>query len=167
MRISTSITTNFTCTLERAFKTPMLCDVTKVHSGYGAMPHVTHSTEDTTWGRPGGSRKIFMSKSIAFKGGEATIDRVIERIENKYWKIELSDFKLWTAWITKLEGEWATKEINPGNVEVKYTYTIFSKNILVYPFQWLFVKIIWRIYMKHVIENVRNLAYSNAPYLYS
>ena len=41
----------YECSLERAFKTPMLCDVSKVHTGKGIMPHVTHCTEDEDWGK--------------------------------------------------------------------------------------------------------------------
>ena len=145
----------------------MLCDVTRVHSGYGLMSRVTHSTEDQSWGKPGGSRKIFIEKSIYFKGGEASLDKVIERIENQYWKIELSNFKFWTGGLTKFEGEWKTKEINPENTEVIYSYTMFSDNLLLYPFQWVLTKVLWRKYMKHVLENVRDLAYTKAPYLYS
>ncbi|MCB9331841.1 MAG: hypothetical protein H6574_12225 [Lewinellaceae bacterium] len=48
----------------------MLCDVTKVHTGFGMMPRVTHCTEDETWGQVGGSRKVFMARALSFKGGK-------------------------------------------------------------------------------------------------
>ncbi len=89
------VTTTYNCSLERAFKTPMLCDVAKVHTGYGIMPKVTHCTEDAQWGQAGFSKKVFVAKSISQKGGWASVDKVIERIENKYWKIEVSDFQSW------------------------------------------------------------------------
>jgi len=43
----------YNCTLERAFKAPILCDVTKVHTGYGLMPRVTKTTNDQDWGKVG------------------------------------------------------------------------------------------------------------------
>ena len=55
----------YKCSLERAFKTPMLCDVSKIHTGYGVMPKVTHATEDEDWGKPGSSKKIFAAKSLS------------------------------------------------------------------------------------------------------
>ena len=58
MTTSTEITTVLDTTLERAFKTPMLCDVREIHTGYGVTPRVTHCTDDATWGRVGGSRQI-------------------------------------------------------------------------------------------------------------
>ena len=83
MTFSTSISTIFHCSIERAFKTPMLCDVSKVHTGYGIMPSVTHTTEDENWGQPGSSKKVFAAKSLPQSGGWASNDTVLEGIENK------------------------------------------------------------------------------------
>lgn len=68
METKVSISTVYACTLERAFKTPILCDVSKIHTGFGIMPKVTHCTEDSDWGKPGSTKKVFVGKSISFKG---------------------------------------------------------------------------------------------------
>jgi hypothetical protein len=78
------VTTIYNCSLERAFKTPMLCDVSKIHTGYGLMPKVTHCTDDENWGKPGHNKKVFVARSMSQKGGWASSDKVIERIENEY-----------------------------------------------------------------------------------
>ncbi|MBL7775992.1 MAG: hypothetical protein JNK89_08320 [Saprospiraceae bacterium] len=166
MQTSTEITTIIETTLERAFKSPMLCDITKVHTGHGITPKVTHCTEDENWGKPGGSRKIFMAKTWTFPGGEASLDKVLERIENEYWKIEISDFKAWSMGFEKFEGEWFTSEVKPGKIRIRYRYTLYSKSVIFYPFHWLFTKLIWRNYMKHVLENIRGLIINQAPYLH-
>ncbi|NOT73576.1 MAG: hypothetical protein HOP08_01520 [Cyclobacteriaceae bacterium] len=93
MTTKVTVTTIFHCSLERAFKTPILCDVSKVHTGYGPMPKVTHCTDDENWGKPGYSKKVFVAKSLSQKGGWASNDKVLERIENQYWKIEVSNFQ--------------------------------------------------------------------------
>lgn len=111
MKTSVKVTTIYNCSLERAFKTPMLCDITKVHTGYGLTPKVTHCTHDEGWGQPGSSKKVFVAKSITQKGGFASIDKVIERVENKYWKIEVSEFQSWMLGFDKFVGEWKTTEI--------------------------------------------------------
>lgn len=164
MTTSVTIKTIYNCSLERAFKTPMLCDVAKVHTGFGIMPRVTHCTEDESWGKPGGSKKVFAAKSLMFKGGESSLDRVIERIENKYWKIEVSDFKAWMLGFSKFVGEWKTTEIKENEILIEYTYTLHSDIIWLYPLNWLFAKTFWKTYMKRVLENVRKMAYSNEPY---
>ena len=161
-----TVNTTYTCSLERAFKTPMLCDVAKVHTGFGLMPRVTHCTEDTLWGRPGGSKKVFVAPSLTFKGGESSVDTVIERIENEYWKIEVSDFKSWMLGFSKFVGEWRTTEIAANRILIEYTYTLHSDIGWLYPLNWLFANTFWRIYMKRVLENVRQMAYQQEPYQY-
>jgi hypothetical protein len=165
MKTTTEITTLFDTTLERAFKSPMLCDVAQIHTG-GITPKVTHCTEDATWGKVGGSRKIFMAKTWNFKGGESSLDTVLERQENESWKIEITDFKTASMGFEKFQGEWFTRLLPTGQVEVRYRYTLFSKSILFYPFHWLFTKIVWKHYMRQVLENIRKLTIEEAPYLH-
>ena len=37
-----------------------------------------------------------MARTPSFKGGEASLDKILEREENKYGKIEISDFNTWS-----------------------------------------------------------------------
>ena len=166
MTTTVKVKTIYNCSLERAFKTPMLCDVSKVHTGYGIMPEVTHCTNDENWGKPGYSKKVFVAKSLTQKGGWASVDKVIERIENKYWKIEISNFKSWMLGFSKFVGEWKTTEIEKNKILVEYTYTLHSDIALLYPLNWLFAKTFWTRYMKKVLKNVSVLATNNEPYLY-
>jgi hypothetical protein len=164
MTSTVKISTTYNCSLERAFKTPMLCDVSKVHTGYGIMPRVTHCTEDEHWGKPGSTKKVFAAPSLSQKGGWASNDTIIERKENAYWKFEVSDFQAWMLGFSKFTGEWQTTELEPNKILVEYTYTLHSDIALLYPVNWLFANTFWRIYMKQVLENVRKLAYNNEPY---
>jgi hypothetical protein len=166
MESSVTVTAIYDCSLERAFKTPMLCDVSKVHTGFGIMPKVTHCTDDENWGKPGYSKKVFVAKSLSQKGGWASVDKVIERVENEYWKIEVSDFQSWMLGFSRFTGVWHTKAIDPNKTLITYTYTLHSDIAWLYPLNWVFTKTFWRIYMKRVLENVRKLAYANEPYLY-
>ncbi|MBL7910879.1 MAG: hypothetical protein JNJ41_07490 [Bacteroidia bacterium] len=165
MQTKTKISTLFDTTLERAFKSPMLCDVTKVHTGYGVTPKVTHCTEDSSWGKVGGSRKVHLGKSLVVKAGESSLDKVLAREENRYWKIEISEFSAWMFGFEKFQGEWITTQLPNGKIQVDYIYTLFSNSFIFYPFHFLFTKLVWRNYMRHCLENVRQLATNNAPYL--
>jgi hypothetical protein len=155
MQFLVKISTVYECSLERAFKCPMLCDISKVHTGLAFMPKITHTTDDKDWGKPGSFKKVFAAKSWTQPGGFISIDRVIERIENKYWKIEVTDFQSWMLGFYKFTGEWATTEIAPGKVRVDYTYTLHANVPVLYPFCWLFAKLFWGIYMKQILENVQ------------
>lgn len=166
MEFSIKVSTIYNCSLERAFKTPMLCDVSKVHTGFLIMPKVTHCTNDELWGQPGSSKKVFVAKSLTQKGGFASNDKILERIENKYWKIQVDNFQFWMLGFYKFVGEWETTEIKPNKIKIDYTYTLYSNSRFLYPFNWLFTKFFWKVYMKRVLENVKKMAYLNEPYLH-
>jgi hypothetical protein len=156
----------YECSLERAFKTPMLCDVSKVHTGYGLMPKVTHTTDDENWGKIGSTKKIYAAKSLTQKGGFASMDRVLERVENQYWTIQVDEFQSWMLGFYKFVGEWKTTEINPNKILVEYSYALHSNNPILYSFNWIFTQTFWKVYMKRVLENIRIMATNNEPYLY-
>jgi hypothetical protein len=160
------VSKTYFCSLERAFKTPLLCDVSKVHTGYGIMPRVTHCTEDENWGQVGSTKKFFTAKSWTQIGGFTSVDKVLERIENKYWKFEVSDFQSWMLGFSKFTGEWRTTEIEKDKILVEYTYTLHSDIALLYPLNWIFAKTFWKTYMNRVLNNVRQMAYDNEPYQY-
>lgn len=163
-KVKTSII--YKCSLERAFKTPMLCDITKVHTGYGITPKVSHTTEDEDWGKINSSKKIHTAKNIMQKGGFNNIDNVLERVENKYWKIQVDNFQFNMFGFEKFVGEWQTTEIKPNEILVEYTYTMYSNNMLLFPLNWIFAKTFWRIYMQNVLKNIRKMAYNKEPYLF-
>jgi hypothetical protein len=167
MQTKVRVTTIFHCSLERAFKTPMLCDVSKVHTGFGLMPRVTHCTDDASWGEVGGSKRVFAARSPTFAGGEASIDRVLERVENERWRIEVSQFRTWMLGFSRFVGEWQTTERAPDEIEIVYTYTLLADAPWLYPLQWLFARTFWRIYMGRVLENVRAMAEGSEPYRYA
>lgn len=166
MTFKVTVSTIYECSLEKAFKTPMLCDVTKVHTGYGFTPKVTHTTEDKNWGKVGSSKKIFVAKSITQNGGYASVDKILERIENKYWKIQIDEFQSWMAGFYKFIGEWNTTQIEEGKVLVEYDYSLYANKPQFYVINWLFAKVFWKIYMKKVLKNIEIMAYNNEPYLY-
>ncbi len=166
MQTSVKVTTVYNCSLERAFKTPMLCAISKIHTGYGVMPKVTHCTDDQNWGKPGSTKKVYVAKSLTQKGGFASVDHVLERIEKRYWKIQIDEFQSWMLGFSKFVGEWQTTELDNNTIQIDYTYTLHSTNTLLYPLNWLFTKIFWKIYMKRVLENIRQMVANNEPYLY-
>lgn len=94
------------------------------------------------------------------------MDKVLERIENRYWRIEVSEFQSWMLGFSRFVGEWQTTEIEKDTISVEYTYTLHSEMPILYPINWIFAKTFWRTYMKRVVENVRLMAYNQEPYLY-
>ena len=160
------VSTLYECSLQRAFKTPILCDVSKVHTGFGIMTRVTHTTDDLDWGKPGSSKKVYVEKSMTQKGGFSSIDRIIERVENQYWVIQVDTFQVWMLGFYKFVGEWKTTELEDKKIRIDYTYNLHAKNPLLYPLNWLFGKLFWKKYMNQVLENIRAMVNNKEPYQY-
>lgn len=167
MKFKVRESTIYNCSLERAFNTPLLCDVAKIHTGFGLMPRVTHCTDDQNWGQVGSSKKVYAEKSWTQKGGFISMDQVLDRKENEYWKFEVSNFQSWMLGFSKFIGEWSTTEIEKDRIRVDYTYTLHADLAILYPLNWLFAKTFWKIYMRRVLENIRTLAYNGEPYQYT
>lgn len=155
--------TVFECPLERAFQAPMLSDLSRVHTGLGLMPSVTHCEDDAAWGVVGSTKRVFMARTLAFRGGFASVDRVLERTENVRWTIEVSEFQLWLFGLSRFVGTWETTPLGPDRVRVVYTYALHGDAAWA-PVQWLFGKSFWWVYMGQVLENVRALASGTAPF---
>lgn len=164
MAITIRRTAEYLCPLERAFKAPMLGDIRRVHTGFGPMPRVTHCTEDADWGRVGSRKRVHISRTLAFAGGFASTDSVLERVENRRWTIEVADFQMWMLGFTRFVGEWETTELEPGRIRIVYTYTLHGGSPLLAPLRWLFAHTFWWVYMGRVLENVRTIAYDGAPF---
>lgn len=130
--------TIYYCSLERAFKAPILCYVTKVHTGFGLMPAVTKTTNDENCGEVGAIKNIYAAKSLTFKGGEVSTDEILERVENKYWKVEVGNFKSWMLNIWKFTFEWTTTEIEPNKIQINYDYTILRRERSTYSMRKMF-----------------------------
>lgn len=166
MKFSVRISTIYNCSIEQAFKTPILSDVTKVHTGFLFSPKVVEVRNDEDWGEVGSSKKIFVAKSLFNKEGFAFIDRVLEREEGRYWRIQLDTFQFWILGFDKFVGEWKTCKINDNEVSVEYSYHLHSTKRLYFPLNYLFAHLFWKSYMKIVIENIRQMIAKNEPFLY-
>lgn len=156
----------FECSLERAFKTAILTDISKIHTGYGFMPIVTHVSDDEDWGKPGSTKKVHVKGSILQKEGYAFMDRILERSENDYWKIQVDEFQSWTLGFHKFVGRWKVSQLETNKILIEYTYWLHSNSAFLYPLNWMFAKLFYKRYMKRVLENVRVLTLNNEPYLY-
>ncbi len=166
MKTTYTVNAIFKCSLERAFKTPILGDATKILYGYGPVPPVIGFAKDETWGKKGGSRIPIMKGNWMIKGGEFGFDEIFERDENKYWKWGVSKLGPAMFFATHNTGEWWCTNKGDGTVIVKWTYTYFSRNLFTHPLSWVFVKTIWGKVMRNGMKSIQLMAEKEYPYLY-
>lgn len=163
--VKTTITADFNCSVERAFKAPMLCDILKVHTGYQFMPKAVKVYKDEDWGQAGKSKEVVFAKSIASPSEMVLKDVVLERKENEYWKIEVSNPSGRLLFFSKFIGEWQVNS-KGSSPQITYTYTLVYESGFWTPFAGLFVRLVWKPYMGNVMKNVKRLAESNEVFLY-
>jgi hypothetical protein len=168
MNATYTVTDVFKCTLDRAFKTPMLGDATKILIGPGGFQLVVGFANDETWGIPGGSRVPIATGFLFIKPARHGFDQIFVRDENKYWKWGVSKFGT-PLFFFSVEncGEWWVSDNHNGAISVKWKYTWFSTNMLTHPINWLFVKLFWSAVMKKGMANIKQMAESETPYIYN
>ncbi len=85
---------DFNCSIERAFKAPILGDARRFMKGYLFQPAVTAFEEDETWGQVNGVRYPVTGGNLLVKKGRLFKDEILERKENELWKWTIYDFKI-------------------------------------------------------------------------
>lgn len=167
MKVTNTITETFSCSLERAFRTPIHGDATKILMGYGFVPPVKGFAKDETWGIVGGSRIPIMKGNLLVKEGEYGFDEIFDRKDHEYWRWGVTKLGFSMFFATMAQGEWWATNNNNGTISVKWTYTYFSRNIFMQPFTWLFVKIFWEKIMQNGMKGIKKMAESGEPYIYN
>ena len=74
------------------------------------------------------------------------MDRVLERIENKYWKIQVDYFQSWMGGFYKFIGEWKTTQIKEQHILFEYCCSLHSNKPIFYPINWMFANLFWKLY---------------------
>lgn len=167
MKNKIEITDMFSCSVERAFKAPILGDATKFLNGYLFQPPVIGFEEDATWGEIDGVRYPVVNGNLFTPKGKIFTDRILEIETNKMWKWIIYDFKIPVMFFAdKAIGEWEVKPILKNNVSIRYSYTFYSKNIVFHFFTLMFALIQWKGLMKKAIIGIKQQAESNEPFFY-
>jgi len=167
MKIKATLSDKFYCSIDRAFKTPILGDATQFLNGYFLQPPVIGFEDDSTWGKTGGVRYPTTNGNILTPRGRLFTDKIIVRDENKIWQWIIYDFKVPLMFFAeKAMGEWEVVEEKENNIAVSYCYTFYSKNSFYHLFTILFVAMQWKGMMKKALKAIKKQAESYEPLIY-
>ena len=167
MKASCIIEGLFHCSLERAFKAPILGDATKFLDGYLLQAPVVRFEEDDKWGQVGGIRYPVISDNFLFSGGRIFTDTILQKEENQYWKWKVHDFTTSALFFAHTGiGEWSVQELATNQISVRYRYTYEAQNWLLYPINFLFVHIQMRGMMKKAMKGIKAQAESGERLIY-
>ncbi|MEL6672819.1 MAG: hypothetical protein AAFR61_11530 [Bacteroidota bacterium] len=167
MKTSVSVEAIFYCSLERAFKTPILGDATQYLVGYGPVPAVVGFKEDETWGRVGGTRIPLSQNTLFAQGGPIGLDRIYSREENRYWEWGVAEFYQPSMGFSEFRGQLWVEQKAENEIHVRWVYTLHSGIAILYPFHWFFTQVFWKGQMKVGIQRMKAFAESDQAFLYT
>lgn len=157
----------FNCSLERAFKSPILGDATQYLDGHFLQPPVVGFEDDETWGKVGGFRYPVTNGNLFLKKGRIFKDEVLERVENDYWKWTIYNFEVNSLFFAEKElAMWKVNKLSENTFEVEYSYQFYSKNILLQPINWIFMQFQYRGMMKKALKGIKAFAESDQEFVY-
>ena len=157
----------FNCSIERAYKSPILGDATKYLGGHLFQPPVIGFEDDETWGREGGYRYPITNGNLFLKRGRVFKDEILERVENEYWKWTIYNFEVNSLFFAeKAIAEWRVVRVSENKYEVEYSYDFYSKNIFLQPINWLFMQLQYKGMMKKALKGIKAFAESDQGFIY-
>jgi len=161
------IKTTFNCSLERAFKAPILGDATKYLDGHFLQPPVVGFEDDETWGEVGGYRYPVTKGNLFLKKGRIFKDEILERIENKSWKWTIYNFEVNSLFFaSKAIADWQVKELSVGRYEVSYSYEFYANNFFLQAINWCFMHLQYKGMMKKALKGIKAFAESDQEFIY-
>jgi hypothetical protein len=167
MRSSFLLRSRFKCSVERAFKAPILGDATRFMTGYLFQPPVTGFEDDASWGLKNGIRYPVSVGNLFTEKGRMFRDEILERKDFNYWKWKLYEFELKALFFVDYAiGEWEVISLKQDLQEVRYTYTYYTKYWYYWPLVWLFVNIQIRGTMKRALKGIMEQAEDVQPFIY-
>lgn len=166
-QLKIELSTQFSCSLERAFKAPILGDATRFMNGYRLQPPVVAFFDDASWGAVNGHRFPSTDGNLILRAGILFKDQILQRIENEYWEWAIFDFQPAVLFfIDRAVGAWKVQEIQDGKIQVSYSYTFYPTTRLHYWLTVAFGVIQWKGMMKKALRGIQAQAESGEPFRY-
>ncbi len=133
---------------EVAFAHIVPINLTSIFTGYGPLPAVTGTQEQTgRWDAAGQTRRVTLSD------GSTAQERLTGYESGAYFSYTVSDFSGTLRYLaTSAEGEWwfAAGE-RAGQTHVRWRYQFNSRSRLTQPALWLITTLFWRGYMNKAL----------------
>jgi hypothetical protein len=135
-----------------AFSHIVPIDLTSIFKGYGLLPAVI-GTEDQT----GNWDTIGQTKTVNLSDGSFAKERLTQYQKPDYFSYVVSDFSgILGLLITSAVGEWwfETGNLSPDSTVIRWSYTFIPKSLIAIPILWIVNKLLWAGYMRSVMSNI-------------
>lgn len=141
--ISATVTMELGVNQITAFEYIVPIDLTSIFVGYGPLPAVTGTKNQTgAWDGAGQTRTVLLSD------GTSSQEMLTEYGHPNYFKYTVDRFTGILRFVTSsANGEWWFSIVSSDKTLIKWHYTFYAKSIFAVPILWFITKVLWRNYM--------------------
>jgi hypothetical protein len=146
---SVTVQTEVTSLQTEAFNRIVPIDLTSIFTGYGLLPSVKGTQNQTgAWDRVGQTRTVILSDKSSAQ------EKLTGYEYPNYFSYTVSHFSGVLRYLTTVaEGEWFFQSDSCDKVtQIKWRYALTAKSVFAEPILWFIMNALWRGYMQKVIQ---------------
>ena len=147
---STSVQADIAAPQTMVFEHIMPVDLTSIFTGYGPLPAVVGTRDQTgAWDAAGQTRTVIMSD------GSSAQEQLTAYEYPNYFSYIVSNFTgVLRAFVTSARGEWwfgPGSETSREVTHIKWIYVFNARSSFSIPIVWFFTRVLWKGYMREAL----------------
>lgn len=156
--ISATIEMEVNADRTEAFEHIVPIDLTTIFTGYGPLPAVTATQNQTgAWDATGQTRTVQLSDCSSAQESLTGYEHP------RYFSYTLGGFTGVLRFLTtSAHGEWWFDGVAAGRTDIKWRYVFNARSVFAVPVLLFVVKVLWRSYMRKALLLTRQQIESNA-----
>ena len=156
---SASVQTDIAAPQAAAFECIVPVDLTSVFTGYGPLPAVVGTCDQT-----GGWDAAGQTRTVLLAGGSSAHEQITEYTHPSHFSYTVSDFTgILRPLVVSAHGEWWFEPgTAPQSTHVKWTYTFTARSSFSAPLVWFIATVLWKGYMDKALRISKAQAESQA-----
>jgi hypothetical protein len=129
----------------------MPIDLSSIFTGYGPLPAVTETREQSgNWDAIGQTRTVVLSD------GSTAQEELIECRHPRYFSYTVSNFSGSLRFLTtSANGEWWFESQPSDKTLIKWQYAFNARSIIAIPMVWFIVNFLWHGYMVKALSLIK------------
>jgi len=141
--IAATVNTDVAVSQIAAFEYNVPIDLTSIFTGYGPLPAVTGTKNQTgAWDGAGRTRTVLLSD------GSSAKEMLTNYEHPNYFSYTVSEFTgALRLLITSANGEWWFSSTSSGETHIKWRYAFNARSAFAVPVLWFITNVLWRGYM--------------------
>jgi len=146
--LSATVTTEVEVSQIVAFEYIVPIDLTSIFTGYGPLPAVTGTKNQTgAWDGAGQTRTVLLSD------GGSTQEMLTKYDHPHYFSYTVDGFTgIFRFLASSAEGEWWFSSTSSDKTHIKWRYAFNAKSVFAVPVLWFITKVLWHNYMHKALQ---------------